>query len=283
MDPNKDYKGKILKVYFKYNGKEYSNTGIVYEQEKAGDKFRFSMLLMNGQEWKPPYGAEIIKTTSVRLDETLRNALKDFYKAKVEHKAFLANFWREKGVHERNVEAKLKALKEHSGELNYEDVSRELEALFNDKFAERSSGYNRKYFHCSSVSTENVVMDHAKEIEKYATPEEYPDIIRREYDGELFIRDNSATKKFCEEYAPPEISELKRKVKTEVYASIGDKNFLCVHRSYEFTLKHGLTRKSLDELKDRLFGTKGLDEKIQSASGRAGKTAAKGRDKEPCR
>jgi len=285
MDNNKNYVGKVIKVYYKANGKEQTQTGIVMSQQLlSSGKLKMDMLLTDGREWLSTY-VNVEKITFARVDEKLRAALTKYYKAKIEQEAFLKAFWKEKAAHEDNVSDALKAVRNCSGTMSFNEFSAAVENLFKETFpyAEDHSGWCKKYFHCSGGSQTEIQVDHVKDVEKYATPEKYS-FIRRRYDGTLTIEpDTPGYKQFCERCAPPEIPSLKGKCKTEVDANIGDK-WLTVSRTYSFPLTNGYSKQSLQALTDLLRSPSKTNlaeqissaEKRKAASGKGGRSGPEG-------
>lgn len=267
-DTNKNYVGKVIKVYYKADGKEHMKTGIVISQGTLSNgKPKMSMLLTDGNEWLSSY-VNVEKITSARIDENLRAALTQYYKAKTEQETFLQTFWKEKGRHEQNVSASLKAVRDCSGSMSYNEFSAAVEKLFKDTFPseEDHSGWYKKYFHCSGGCQTEISIDHVQDIEKYATPEKYS-FIRRRYDDTLTIEsDTPGFQQFCERNAPPVIPSLKGKCKTEVDANIGDK-WLTVCRTYTLPLTNGYNKESLQDLKALLTAPvkSKLSDRISSA------------------
>lgn len=277
----KNYVGKVVRINYLYNNKECSEVGVVYKQEERGDKVSFSMLLTNGQSWAPTFDLKnISKISSARIDEALRGALIEYCKVKIKQEAFLENFWKEKSMHENNVSAALKAVKEHSDELTVNDCMDAITDLFQDRYPSGGGFHSRNYFYCTSGCSTDITISHCQEIEKYASPESYP-FLYREYDGCIFVRrDSKAHKDFCERNAPAVKPELKQ-FKSEIYATIGDKNFLSVERAYKIPLKYGLSKRSVDYIKEAVFGIKkSLTEVIESAQGQKSSSSKSTKEKE---
>lgn len=251
MDTAKNYIGKVIKVQYKGGGQALSSVGIVYNQEGQGGDTKLSMVLTNGAEWScRPGTLRETKISSVRIDKDLRTALEKVCDAKIKQKAFLDRFWKEKTRHEDAVESSLKALKEHSGELTRREFMEEVERLFREKYPATGS-WCRRYFSWDSVSDKTFSVRQSQDVEKYANPENYS-FIYREYDNTLHINSSvKGYKEFCERNAPPILPELKS-AKTSVSSSVGDK-WLQVHRSYEFPLKDGFTKKSLQAVSELLY------------------------------
>lgn len=281
MDTTKNYVGKVVKIYYTSNNKEYSQTGVVFAQQSTqNNNLKLSMLLTNGQEWDPiPF--TITKVSSTRIDEGLRNALTEYCKAKISHKAFLDKFWKEKSVHEDRVKSALNNVREFSGAISHNEFMDAVIGLLNKTFpsARHSEFHHNRYFSPNSIGNSEITISHVQEIEKYATPEKYP-FIFREYDGCLFIESSHPSyKKFCDTHAPAELSALKGKAKTSVCANVGDKNFLTVSRTYTFPLKHGITKQSLEDIQTLLSGKQqaavspqSFQDKLNDAHSRSGKS-----------
>lgn len=252
----KDYIGKVVKVHYICNGEEQYKVGIVFEQERGrSNNARLSMLLTNGNIWSLPSSENIIRITSARIDENLRKSLVNYFNAKKAQNKFLDNFWKEKTMHESRVMAAQNAVREISGTLSFDDFIKTVEKLFAERYPSTYSDSDR-YFLCHGVSGDSVSVSHIQEIMKYATPEIF-NFLYREYDNNIFVDESTpGYKEFCEKNAPPEIASLRGKAKMSVHASIGDKNFLSVHRIYELPIKHGMTRQSLNEIKELLYSEK---------------------------
>lgn len=271
MENNKNYVGKVIKVYYTASGKEQTETGIVLSQRVlSSGKPQMNMLLTDGNEWLSTY-VKVDKITSARIDETLRAALTQYYKARVEQEIFLNKFREEKAAHEQNVSNALRAVRDTSGTMSYNEFTSAVENLFKDTFPheEDHSGWYKKYFHCSGGSQTEIQIDHVKDIEKYARPEQYP-FIRRLYDDNLTIEPNTpGFQRFCERNAPAEIPALKGKCKSVIGASIGDK-WLTVKRTYKFPLVNGYSKQSLQALKELLCSPakSKLDDRIAFADKR---------------
>lgn len=281
MDSIKNYVGKVVKVQFTSLGKPTSRTGVVFQQDNGPSSVKLHMILTTGAEWEPTFReGEDLTISSVRIDKDLREALEKVCDAKIKHKAFLDKFWKEKSMHETNVANSLKELKECSDEMTREAFMQEVEAMFREKYPASGGFQRQRYFTWDSVSDKAFSVSQTQEMEKYIQPESYA-FIYREYDGTLFI-DSSVKgyKEFCERNAPPILPELKDKAKTTVSASIGDKNFLLVHRSYEFPLKDGFTKKELQGIRDMLYPSRklSLDDKIKEAGAKAGASNARAKN-----
>lgn len=276
----KDYTGKVVRVSYKYKGENVSDVGIVIKQDTSANRVKFSMMLTNGTTWGPSYETNSkyvtdFKVTSARIDESLRGALVDYYKAKTKQEAFLDRFWKEKREHELNVEGAIAKVKEYSGDMSVSHCMKVIEDVFRERYPSSGGNWSQKYFECRSGCKDSVTVSQCQEITKWATPEEYS-FIHRRYDQTLCIdNDSEECKRFCVRNAPAVLPELS-KFKTEVYATIGDKGFLSVERSYDIPLKYGPSKKSIDYIKDCVFGMKrSLADVMTDASKQSSKTADK--------
>ena len=258
MDKLKNYVGKVVRLQFLNNGEVRTKTGIVYKQDQNGDRVSFSMLLTNGQVWSPWFDSrDQLKISFVRIDENLRKALTDFCKVKMKQEAFLKQFLQEKTQHENNVETAISAVKELSDEITVKDCMDAFSELFRQRYPSSGYSHHLNYFDCRSASPSEVTVCHCQEIDKYATPEQYS-FLYREYDDTMHIHcEGKDYKNFCERNAPAVKPELE-KFKSKIYATIGDKNFLEVQRAYIIPLKYGLSKRSIDHIKETVFGIKKL-------------------------
>lgn len=276
----KDYTGKVIRVSYVSYGKESVKTGIVVSQETYNDRVRFSMLLTNGGSWNPTFSAgETFKISSVRIDENLRSALVDYYKVKVKHNAFLKQYEEKKREFDGLVGSALGRVKEASDELTVSECMNAIEDLFKEKYPSTGGRWS-DYFACRSGGPESVSVSHCQEITKWAKPEEYS-FIHRRYDDTLTIdNDSQECKTFCRINAPGVKSELSQ-FKSDVYATIGDKGFLSVERVYEIPLKYGTSKKSIEHIKEAVFGIKpSLDGVINAASRQGSQEPSKGKIKD---
>lgn len=256
IDTGKNYVGKIIRTNYIYNGEEYSGVGIVYQQERVGEHLRFTLLLPSGQEWRQPFTTEsMTKISSVRMEESLRTALKDLCQAKLEHKAFLDRFWSEKRAQEQRVERAQKVVQEASGQLSHNEFRNAIEELFRSRYPSQSGYDSRCYFELDSLSSNEVTIRHMQEVEKYATPERYPFLYRR-YDDTMAVSESHPSyQSFCQRYGAPVLPTLKGYCAGEPDACVGDKNILILVRRYTFQLPHGLSRQSLKDISAILDGT----------------------------
>lgn len=272
MDTNKNYVGKVVKVQFTSCGQPSSRTGVVFQQDDTPTSVRLRMIMTTGVEWEPTFReGEVFTISSVRIDKDLRAALENACDAKIKQKEFLDRFWKEKSRLEREVENAVQSVRECSGEMSRQAFMKEVEALFCERYPETGGFHNKKYFSWNSVSDKDFSVSQIQEIEKYIQPESYP-FVYREYDGTLRIDSScKAYKEFCEKNAPQVILEPKDKAKTTVSASIGDKNFLLVSRSYTFPLKDGFTKKGLQGIRDLLHSSRkpSLADRIQDANAKS--------------
>lgn len=286
IDTSKNYVGKILKLIYLHDDQEHFRVGIVYQQKKAGEHLRFTMLLTNGQEWQQPYTTGrnanglylkpclITKISSVHMDADLRKALKDLCNAKLEQEAFLKRFQSEKLNYERKVAQAQGLVKELSGELSWDDFRRSVETLFCEKYPSTGGYDSSAYFELDTLSEKAVTMRHVKEVEKWAEPEWYPFLSRRYDDSYTISESHPRYKSFCESHAAPVIPALKDYC-VDTCAHIGDKRHLTVARNYTFQLTHGLSRQSLRDIGAILDGTrspakKPLDAQISGANSKKG-------------
>lgn len=280
IDKDKNYVGKIIKVNFSYNGHQKEETGIVLKQMNTPSKYVITMILMDGKirELDSRF-MQFNKISSVRLDKDVREALVGLYKAMDEQAVFHANFWKRKNELENNVRKAQANLSSKTGLMDFSDFGREVERLFTERFPSSNTSYKRMYFQMNSVDAKEFTVSHSQEVCKYASPEQYP-FLYHEYDNTIQIEYNSPSlKSFCERNAPKEIPELKGKVNSTLTASIGDKNTLTVSRVYEFPLKYGMTRKTIDFLEETYLAPNkskpSLDAAIESAKSRQSETVSK--------
>lgn len=272
----KNYVGKVVRLSFSRNGSDASQIGVVYAQENQDGRVVFKMLLTNGQLWTGTFRADDnLKFSSVRIDEGLRKALTDFCKVKIKQDEFLSRFTQEKYRHEDNVKSAINAVKERSDEMTTTDFMNVVRGLFQQRYPSSGGWNEQRYFDCHSCSSTDVTVCQCQEIEKYATPECYS-FLYREYDGYLFVRhDCQEHDDFCRRNAPPILPELKN-FESKVYATLGDKNFLEVERTYEIPLKYGLSKRSIEHIKESVFGIKpSLDNVIASADTQKGSGVAR--------
>lgn len=276
MLDTKNYVGKVVRLSYSRNGTDVSQTGVVYGQENQDGRAVFKMLLTSGQLWTGTFRVEDnLKFSSVRIDEDLRKALTDFCKIKIKQDEFLNRFTQEKRKHEDNVQSAINTVKERSDEMTSRDFVNVIRDLFQERYPSSGGWNEQRYFDCHACSSTDVTVCQCQEIEKYATPERYS-FLYREYDGYLFVRgDCKEHDDFCRRYAPPVLPELKR-FESKVYATLGDKNFLEVQRDYKIPLKYGVSKRSIEHIKESVFGIKpSLNNAIASAEKQKGSNAGR--------
>lgn len=261
-----NYVGKVVKI----TGKDGLNldfvfTGIVYEQKILRDRPAVSLILTNGAVKPDLRLVSDYKITSTKIEPELRVALKDAFRAKVKLMAFEQKYLAEKEVLENSLSKTLLSVKDNSNEMTTREFMDAVEKLFTEKYPS-SGNWNLKYFTIASYSSNEITMKQVQEVEKYANPEKFS-FLYREYDDAMFIEENApGYKEFCERNAPGIIPELGKHCTTEVFATIGDKNWLSVNRAYTFPIKYGTTKKSLEDIKERILGMKpSLESRIKSA------------------
>ena len=288
IDKDKDYVGKIVKVNFSYKEHQKEKTGIVLKQINTPSKFALTMILLDGKTQDfDSRSIQFNKISSVRLDREVREALVSLYKAMDEQATFLSNFWKTKNELENNVRKAQSNLTAKTGLMDLSDFGKEIVSLFSERFPISDVSRNRLYFSMNSASSIDFTVAHCREVSKYASPEQYP-FLYREYDNSIQIaHDSPALARFCEQNAPKEIPELKGKVSSTVSAFIGDKNLLGVHRVYEFPLKYGMSRKTIDFLEETYLTPSkrktSLDAMIDSAQRRQSNAASKPTSKKKTR
>lgn len=291
MDFDKSYVGKVVRFeYTQYNNPQ-NNVGYVFDQKSVytpmGAAVEFSVCLTNGNEWYPRFTPnEDLKISSVRMDKSLRDALKAYGDARSAQNALLTRFEAQKRQHNDAVNQAKQAVKAASKDMSMQDMIQAVEALFKEAYPS-SGDYYLRYFDCTSCSSKEITMTQIQDVEKWATPEKYS-FLYREYDGNLSLyHDRWDFRDFCKRNAPAIIPALKG-YKSHVGGSIGDKNWLSVGRSYVIPLKHGLTKDSLQDIKDVLSGKTrststvkkpSLDSAIKSASSRTVKKTPEKPDK----
>lgn len=279
MEWDKNYIGKVVRMQYTWQGQEQNKVGYVYDQKNVGNRVDFSVCLTNGQEWNPRFDRNYsdLKISSVRMDKDLRDALKVYGDARSAQIAFLQRMEAERLQHSQAIVAAQMLVKATTKEMSIGDMMQEVERLFQEAYPS-SGGYYSCYFTCSSCSSKDVTMTQVKDVEKYANPEKYS-FLYREYDDSMHVYyDSKEFKAFCEKNAPPVIPALMG-YKSTVDGSVGDKNWLSACRSYTIPLKHGLTKDSLEDIKNVLTGKTlskepqkkpSLNSAIQAAASRSG-------------
>lgn len=274
-----NYVGKIVKISGTDSwSHDFSVVGIVCGQRAGfkGDSTVFSLIKTDGSycDSVAVMHNEKAKITATQIEPELRNALKEAYRAKIKLTAFEEKYNAEKKVLEEALSATYLKIKEHSNDMTSREFMDALGKLFTDKYPSSGGMWDRKYFEVNSISSKEVSMRQVQDVEKYATPEGYP-FLHRRYDETLSIDSQSPEyKRFCERHAPNIIPELGKHCKTEVYAGLGDKNWLSVIRVYSFPIKYGYSKKSLQDIQERILGMKvskpSLSSKIEAAEARSG-------------
>lgn len=271
-----NYVGKIIKISGTNSwGREFTVTGIVYAQhdnDRVGGSTTFSMIKTDGSVASSisVRHDDAIKITSTKIDPELRAALKEAYKTKLKLDAFEEKYNKEVAAHKDAVSMALKNVKANSNELTSNEFIDAVVSLFDEKYP-ASGNYYTKRFEASSWSTTEVTVQQSEDVDKWANPEKYG-FLYREYDNTIHMyHDSKELKEFCERHAPSIIPELAKHCKTSVSASLGDKEWLSVSRRYTFPIKHGYTKKSIEEIKERIFGIRtklpSVEEQIAMAEG----------------
>ena len=268
-----NYVGKIVKISGTDAwGREFSTVGMVYAQREGfkGDSTVFSLIKTNGTlaDSVAVIHNSNSKITSTKIEPELRAALKEAYKTKLKLDAFEDKYKKELAAHKDALQSALKEVKENSIDLTSTEFIDAVLALFEERYPSTGSYYTKR-FEAACWSPTEVTVKQSQDIEKWANPEKYP-FLYREYDNTIHMHhDSKSLKDFCERNAPRVIPELAKHCKTDVSASLGDKEWLSVERTYTFPIKYGYTKKSIEEIKERLFGIRmkqsSIDEQIANA------------------
>lgn len=250
--------GKVVKIKCSRNGKHCEESGIVlsYNRDENKDWVSIRMMRTSGLEWfYSGRNSNIIKITSTRIEKELRAALIRYYNTVKSESIFLEKMKEEQERYRKETASILAFIRGSSGAMDYTEFSAALENMFNANVPRRSAFDQPCYFRLEQIAEGKVfTISHAQHVVKYAKPEQFP-FIYREYDQTLHIdTTDKSYKAFCEKNAPALIPALAAKGSVSISASLGDKNTLVVYRDYSFPLKHGMTSKSIEELKERLFG-----------------------------
>lgn len=253
-----NYVGKIVKISGTDSwGRDFATTGLVYAQREGfrGDSTVFSLIKTNGSvaDTVAVMHNDNAKITSTKIEPELRAALKEAYRMKLKLDSFEEKYNKELAAHKDAFKNALTGVKENSNELTSNEFIDAVLAEFEKRYPS-SGDYYRKYFTADSWSSTEISVKQVQDIEKWASPEGYS-FLFREYDNTIHMRyDSKELKDFCERNAPRVIPELAKHCKTDVSASLGDKQWLSVERIYTFPIKYGYSKKSIEEIKERLFG-----------------------------
>lgn len=273
-DLSKNYVGKVIRLHYSFNGHQKEAVGIVMEQVSTSVKTSINLLKLNGQTQEfDSRRVNFDKITSVRLDKDIRDALEGLYSAKKAQKEFIEAFWKEVTSLEQKVYAAGKRLQEQTGELSYDEFTNQVEAFFSENFPTSDAFQQQLSFSVGHICEKEFWVCHDQDVAKYATPERYS-FLYREYDQTLHIEHSDPSlKSFCNKHAPKEIPQLAGKVKSSVDVSLGDKNYLTVSRIYKFPLKYGMTRKTVEFLKEFVFAPLKTKSSLDSMIGQAAQKA----------
>lgn len=253
-----NYVGKIVKISGTDSwGHDFATVGLVYAQREGfkGDSTVFSLIKTNGSiaDTVAVMHNNNAKITSTKIEPELRSALKNAYKMKLKLDAFKEKYSKELAMHEEALKGALKEVKENSNDLTSNEFIDAVVDLFRERYPS-SGDYYTKRFEADCWSSTEVSVKQSQDVEKWASPEKYG-FLYREYDNTIHMRhDSKELKEFCERNAPRVIPELAKHCKTDVSASLGDKEWLSVERTYTFPIKFGYSKKSIEEIKERLFG-----------------------------
>lgn len=269
MDEIKNFQGKIVQVELWHDDSNVGkHVGIILKQEcnKEACTVDFSLLESNGTTLSFYCNTdEFFGMKSVRLSNEEREAFHNAYKAHVKLETFLQKYNREKDSLEKDLNLKIKALKEFSDELTFYEFEDALETLFNKYILDK---YDTR-LECTGCSAEAAMISVSKEIGKWMDFDRLG-FIDQEYDGEYFVEpDCPEYIEFCEKNAPKTIPELDALYEGTYRASIGGKRSLYVSADYKIPLQYGITKTSLNVIEAKLakvfMKNPGIDEKINDA------------------
>lgn len=105
---------------------------------------------------------------------------------------------------------------------------------------------------CNSWGGEAIVLTQKKDIQKYATQDEYS-FIHTRYDGTSYIEDEDLNyKRTLKNYSLNTLIPLKKvSSQIEEYLSLGDKNWLSVCKAYKIPVKE-FTKNELENIKKKI-------------------------------
>lgn len=268
-----NYIGKIVKISGTDSwGHEFSRVGMVYAQREGfkGDSTVFSIIKTDGTlaDTVAVMHDGNAKITATKIEPELRVALKEAYKLKLKLDAFEEKYKSELQVQKNAFANALNGVKENSNDLTSNEFIDAVVELFRERYPS-SGDYYTKRFEADCWSPTEVTVKQSQDVEKWANPEKYG-FLYREYDNTIHMRhDSKELKVFCERNAPRVIPELEKCCKVGTSASLGDKEWLSVERTYTFPIKYGYTKKSVEEIKERIFGIcvkqPSVDEQIAAA------------------
>lgn len=277
--------GKVVKISGKDSwGRDVAIVGIVYAQKEGykGESTVYSLIKTNGSiaDSVAVKHSGDVKVTSTRVAPEVREALKEAYKTKLKLDAFKARYEKELSAHKEALDGSLAAVKASSKEMTPSEFRDKVRSLFAEKYPATGGYYSTKSFDVVCYSPSEITVEQSQDVDKWANPEKYS-FLYREYDNTIHISyDSKSYKDFCARHAPRVIPELAKYCDAEVEASLGDKEWLSVGRRYTFPIKFGYSEKSIEELKERVWGERvkqpSIAEQIARAEGmKAGGTASR--------
>lgn len=279
--------GKVVKISGKDSwGIDISIVGIVYAQKEGykGKSTVYSLIKTNGSiaDSVAVMHDGDVKVTSTRVAPEVREALKEAYKTKLKLDAFKVRYEKELVAHKAALDASLATVKINSKEMTPSEFAAKIGNLFSEKYPATGGYYSTKSFGVISCSPTEITVEQSQDVDKYANPEKYS-FLYREYDNTIHMNsDTKSYKDFCARHAPSVIPELAKYCDAEVEASLGDKEWLSVGRLYTFPIKYGYSEKSIEELRERVWGERvkqpSIAEQIARAEGMKAGGAAGSRD-----
>lgn len=278
-----NYVGKIVKISGADSwGREFTTVGVVCAQREGSlrDRTVFSIIKTDGTlaDSVAIMHNSDAKITATKIEPKLRAALKEAYKFKLKLDAFEEKYKKELQEHKNAFVSALNGVKENSNDLTSFEFIDAVVSLFEEKYPS-SGDYYTKRFEADCWSPTEVTVKQSQDVDKWANPEKYS-FLYREYDNTIHVHyDSKSFKEFCERNAPRIIPELEKHCKVDVSGSLGDKEWLSAERTYTFPIKYGYSKKSIEDIKERLFGIRvkqqSVDEQIAAAERQKGSSGVK--------